>query len=621
MTPPESFSLERFEQYAFRRRHEEAMRELLTFLRLTDRRLSPNDRDAENLHLTPEAYYTRVAAAASAVFADNGLNLSAGGCAALLPYHRVLTSLFGATVFGNADHILTAIQPVTAGSNRYRLQFKGSDLPKLALLCSAYSNLGVAPDLLWKENPMLAASLFFGMLSSPVLAGESAYRKAEEILSWLPSQLEGIELADHHLACVHLPWFQTSYYSAPHKHRLKAAINRLIRRRLLADGFVEPAVTRSPRETDRPVVVVVLEHFRVNHSMYRCYENALRALRTRFRLIGMGRPETFDSASAACFDDVVAVAKVTLTFKELAEAVAALKPDIVFYPSVGMWDGAIFLTNLRLAPIQVMSLGHPATSYSEAVDYVIVEEGYLGDPGRFTEKVVLVPNYSMPFNPHPGAKAVAMKGPRPLRSEVRIGMPAFAPKISPMYLTVCRAVAEKHKGLLSFHVFAGASGPVHLHVAREIRRFLPSAVVYPYMEYEAYLKALGACDLCLNPFPFGNTNGIVDAAALGLPFVCMDGPEVHSHADAELSRRLGLPPWLVAQTEAQYVQAALRLIEAPDERHAISEELGTRNSDKALYQGNAGAFCNAVWTLYLHHERIQASSEKTWRPEDVRQLG
>jgi hypothetical protein len=48
----------------------------------------------------------------------------------------------------------------------------------------------------------------------------------------------------------------------------------------------------------------------------------------------------------------------------------------------------MFLSNLRFAPLQAIALGHPATTHSPKIDFVIVEEDYVGI------QIVLVKNYS-----------------------------------------------------------------------------------------------------------------------------------------------------------------------------------------------------------------------------------
>ena len=73
----------------------------------------------------------------------------------------------------------------------------------------------------------------------------------------------------------------------------------------------------------------------------------------------------------------------------------------------------------------------------------------------------------------------------------------------------------------------------------------------------------------INPFPFGNTNGIIDTISAGLVGVCKTGPEVHEHIDEGIFKRLNLPDWLIAKTTDDYVKASIRLAENREIRNGL----------------------------------------------------
>jgi predicted O-linked N-acetylglucosamine transferase (SPINDLY family) len=119
---------------------------------------------------------------------------------------------------------------------------------------------------------------------------------------------------------------------------------------------------------------------------------------------------------------------------------------------------------------------------------------------------------------------------------------------------------------------------------------LPDAVIHPIMPYQDYMARINECDLYLNPFPFGNTNGIVDVTALGLVGVCKTGPEVLEHIDEALFRRLGLPEWLIAETVDEYVQAAVRLMTDDELRLSLREGLIECKAVDEFYRGQPELF-------------------------------
>ena len=111
------------------------------------------------------------------------------------------------------------------------------------------------------------------------------------------------------------------------------------------------------------------------------------------------------------------------------------------------------------------------------------------------------------------------------------------------------------------------------------------------------MERLRECDLFLSPFPYGNMNSILDCFQLGLPGVCLDGLEPHSHADGAFFARIGLPRELIAQSIDDYVAAAVKLIEDREWRSRCRAIVESADLDAAFFTGDAGLFCNAIADL------------------------
>ena len=280
-----------------------------------------------------------------------------------------------------------------------------------------------------------------------------------------------------------------------------------------------------------------------------------------------------------------------------------------------MCNATIFLINLRLAPIQMAALGHPATTHSPFVDYVLVEDDYLGDPHCFSEKVVALPRESIPYRPPANCPVIAPKI-RSAPDPVRIAVAASLMKINPQFLSALRQIADQTNVGVEFHFFShAANGLAKIYLQNVLLRFLSDrVVVYPQLPYDRYLESINRCDMFVNPFPFGNTNGIVDTVRQGLPGVCLTGAEVHSHIDEGLFKRLGLPEWLITHSPEQYVKAAVRLVNNSDEREELSRLIQQSDPDKILFHGNAALFADAVEWLHKTHARHSAEDVRVLRP-------
>jgi len=176
-------------------------------------------------------------------------------------------------------------------------------------------------------------------------------------------------------------------------------------------------------------------------------------------------------------------------------------------------------------------------------------------------------------------------------------------------------VLNETKVAVEFHFFPlGAFGLSKIYLQNVIRRFLGNAGrVYPHSSYGTYLEHLNSCHMFLNPFPFGNMNGIVDAVRLGLPGVCWSGREVHSRIDKGIFGRLKLPVWLVTESVDQYVRAAIRLAENFAERREISDALQHANPDTVLFEGDPRIFADTIAWLHENHVKIQSDASKVLR--------
>ena len=147
----------------------------------------------------------------------------------------------------------------------------------------------------------------------------------------------------------------------------------------------------------------------------------------------------------------------------VAQAVALareLRPDIIYYPSIGLSPLAVRLSNLRLAPLQLAAAGHPATTHAPSIDAMLVEEDTLGDAACFSERVVTLPRDCVVHVPPPGFQArpappgVASQARDPERP-LRVAVCATSLKLNARFLATCRRIGERASRAVQFHFFVG----------------------------------------------------------------------------------------------------------------------------------------------------------------------
>lgn len=593
-------SVIRFEQAVKAKDYEVACKEMLNILSKLDSNfggLEGIEYDypvfLENLEKDKIVHFcTRMAVAITELFTDPNLTISEAGVQRFLVLQRWIALLFASSPYVNADHILQTYNrnPERENPNEIFLENTPSWLYKFCIMYLPESRISLNFESIWGIDAKLCASLCFALQSPRFIGTESAFNKRSVILQWFPEKLAQLENLDGIPANIsHDVYMHCSYDIAENKHDVKKPLNQVIRRHLLHCGWQDRDVSEIGYKNGKPVMVVMLEHFHSSHSIYRTHSTSMVAAREKFYVVGLGHSGV-DQAGKEVFDEYHDITSNSI-FDKLNQAkniCDELKPAIFYMPSIGMDLNTIFASNTRLAPIQAVALGHPGTTHSDFIEYVIVEDDYVGSESCFSERLLRLPKDALPYVPSALAPANVEYRLRENPEVVQIAIAATTMKLNPYFLKALQAIRDRAKVKTHFHFLVGqSSGITHPYVERFIKTYLgDSATVHPHTPYHQYLTIMHQCDMVLNPFPFGNTNGIIDMVTLGLVGVCKTGPEVHEHIDEGLFKRLGLPEWLIADTVDQYVERAIRLAENHQERLELRRHIIENNGLSKLFTGD-----------------------------------
>ncbi|HCJ1012824.1 TPA: cobalt ABC transporter permease [Salmonella enterica] len=633
---PDNFNLEQFEYLVTQPDTEQAARMLLFLLEQLDRnygqwgpRFSAYSPGTALEWLNP-VLCTRIAGAVTTLFSRPDFTVSEEGYVQLMNLHRWLALVFAVSLYRHADHIIRNIN-AAGGGVVDPLTLNGHNLPLFCLCYFPDSQIALQPDVLWQYDRRTVARLFLALISGRALPTPAAHGKREQLLAWLPDRLAELDSLDFlPTAVLHDVYMHCSYADLAEKHRIKRSLNDLIRRSLLAGDFADIAVedSRGQTATDhpdiqgppkKPVMLVVLEWFTSQHSVYRTHSRALAALRGRFTVHAVGLTTAVDTVSRQIFDVFHGVD--TASALQDAWAIAGeLRPDVVLYAGIGMFPFTIYLSNLRLAPLQLVGLGHGASTFCGQIDGFVIEEDLVGEERCFSETVIRVPADSMPFVPPAGIRRVPVtRTPFLTRQQaqwreplpVRVAVCASIMKINPNFLATLAEIQRRSRVAIRYCFYMGFAQGLTLDYLRDaIHAVLPGAEVNAHMPVQAYQTALNSCELFVSPFPYGNMNGVVDAVRQGLPGVCLTGPEVHSHIDGGLFRRLGLPEELTATGYEAYIRTVLRLVEEHDWREMLQHQLLDNDVEQVLFQGHPEKFAAVISDVWQQFRPFVAASDR-----------
>ncbi|MDP3011048.1 MAG: tetratricopeptide repeat protein [Methylococcales bacterium] len=339
-------------------------------------------------------------------------------------------------------------------------------------------------------------------------------------------------------------------------------------------------------------MVVVSHHFH-RHSVWDVITRGLLVNidRSRFELVlyhlgGLEDQETaFAKSLADGWRDTQTVSDVHGWLSVLADD----KPDVIFYPEIGMDPMSARLAAHRVAPLQIASWGHPITTGLPAIDlYFSGDLLESADADRhYRERLIRLPSTgccTTLFNvtPEPLPELAAQLA---TRQGISFIIPQTVYKFDPaddgLYADIASVVGNCTFILLHGRDNAWAMDQVVARLEQTfIDRGLPPdqhLLIIPWQSVEKFQTLLDLCDMYLDCPSFSGYTTAWQAAHRGIPIVTLEGEFMRQRLAAGLLRKIGITD-TIAQSREEYVQLAVKLAEEcrnPVLRNARRQRLKT----------------------------------------------
>ena len=477
----------------------DSLRILLKILRqLADERSELNHwttgtTDDEAVH----AAYTRLAAAISAILMTaspaitNTLDQSFDE---IMGHADTIALVFSLSGFRTTDHLLELIRSRSTRRRDQGLAFNDKwDAKRFLLACSLNSRCAedlvtfLARDAQALHGPCL------NILTTRNTVEKQALEQKHRLLAAPDALVEALPETQCLGSLAHA-WQLCSYATSDTKHQFKRHCNRMIRNWFSAQ-WIRPAVAaKTNRRKEKPDLMVACEFASRTHVMQRCYGHALRQLRQRFRVTVLIAEEDLQQNTIDWCDHLVTFRSSGLQFPHLIDLIGQQQPDLIYYPIIGMRPWTVMLCNLRLAPIQFATLGHPATTQSPEMDYIVMGKDMLSPLDCFSEKVVAL---KAPGNIYELRQDVSLPAPavRQQPSAVTIAVAASVAKLNAGFVDACRRIAEQSKRRLEFHFFPNAFGIEFRVLGHQLKQLFPMAEVKVHLRSD--LRATCGISTCV----------------------------------------------------------------------------------------------------------------------------
>ena len=554
-----------------------------------------------------EHWYTRLAAALTTYISHPATGVSLEQLSKLSARKQSIAYIFNASGYRNMKHLASIIGSEHDGKTTL-------DLKKAPMLLAVTGLDDIPPELIdiaLAQPPELLFQLMLGWLNQRAVLTRQGLDNRSKLLA-SGQLIEDVEITDQDIGNIVNAWMYSTYADCDHKHHIKASFNKLL---LAKMGGLPGALSIVKVNRPKPKVVVIHERFIAAHAMFRCYAPLIRGLCKHFEVVAIADEDTIDSESDTIFDRKIVLPKGPRNIRSISDIVCKENPDIIYYPSLGMSHWTVLLAQLRLAPLQIMTHGHPATSMSPTIDYVYLND-IDGDLATLHSERVLVGPANLSFQPHSELPRRLPTLLPPSAREVRVAVNSKVMKLSPRLMDICERLCAESERSVRFSFFPGERNMLFDGLSAAIKTRLPSADVVPYVDYTQFLDEMAKCDLALAAFPFGNTNSTVDTSLLGLPTVVHCGDDSSGQTDPLVMRTAGLPEWLICRTDEEYFSTALSLINDPEKRLSAMEGLDRETIRNRLFgaaeQSEDEIFAKMLWQAYLRHDQIQESEQRVF---------
>lgn len=504
---------------------------------------------------------------------------------------HLFANLVRISAYGTTDSVLSHL-----------LSQKGNFI-KLLLLYTSRNTVRIPVKQLFDVNAKYA-SLWYFTYSLPTI-GQITPIVYENLLRHGTEIDDRYENLDHRLTPL---YFTCTYQNDRDENDLRI-------KRILCEGAAKVAshiqVVNKPA---RDSIAIVTAKWFENSAVYKSSAPLIERLRKKYRLtlihVGFKRPkkmvlEPFDEVHYLQFNKQGSLPTEPIENNDF---------QLAYFPDIGMNDESIWLSNIRWAPIQVTSYGHPVSSFSKHIDYFIAgsdSEVHEDLEKNYSERVVLIPGIgSAPVWPNYTAKYPAK------RSDKMIVNCIWGPdKYNWPMFQLLKRIADESRKLVEFQLFC--SQGVHRYQAFipfkvEVGQLLPDiAKIHADKEYYAYMEEAEYADFALNSWPFGGYNTVVESLYLHKPMVTMEGQKFYNKAGACLLRKVGLGD-LVAQTEDQFAELTLRMLNDPDFLYQKQEHLRRINLREVLFDTDEPAyFEEAIEYLIDNHKQLKVDESRS----------
>jgi protein O-GlcNAc transferase len=271
------------------------------------------------------------------------------------------------------------------------------------------------------------------------------------------------------------------------------------------------------------------------------------------------------------------------SFEELCRHIREDNLHILIYPEIGMDPMTVKLAALKLAPVQVVSWGHPDTSGLPTMDYYLSSD--LIEPSNaddhYTEKLVRLPNISIYYSPMEVSYADINRDTFRLRRTSVLyhccqSLYKYLPQYDEVFPRIACQVGDCQFLFSSDKKSSGVTEKFQLRIQHAFHRFGLNAddfaVFLPFLEMSRYNALYSLADVFLDPIGWSGCNTALEAIAHNLPVVTFPSMLMRGRETSAILTMMSMTE-TIAKTIDEYIEISVKLGKDSNWRQNISKQI------------------------------------------------
>ena len=507
-----------------------------------------------------------------------------------ITYNPIISNLVAMSCYKNTDAQLELLK-------NYENNFF-----KVLTLYSARNTSKFSIRELFDINPRYASIWYFYYFMVDAFYSETMNQNILDHLNNLDERLELIS------SNINFAYFIPTYYATDNEKRIKQKINNLIKK-------PSKNVEVSKNEPKKNKIAIISHRWADNSAIYKSNFSFLQELSKDYELTLIHIGPTLDNIESSLFKEIKHI-RATHTITSFSMDLSAIDPDFMmaFYLDVGLNMESIYLANLRIAPVQIMTYGHPVSTFGSEIDYFIGgSEAELLDKANdnYSERLVIIPG----IGAYPVYPVYEKKNMLKNKNKFIIACAWGLNKFNNELLLTLKLIMEKANKKIMFRFFPGVAATrsnEFIPLQRELFELFgkENVEVVPYKDYEEYMNLMESTDIAIDSYPFGSYNTIVDALYLSKPIISYEGTHAYNRIASAVLRRVGMEE-LVTNNKDEYINKVLNLINNDDYREDLINKISEIDLKSKIFNTNEPVyFKKAVDYLIDNYAKLKNEDSK-----------